>query len=513
MRTQLTLLKPAPSSERPTRSGLIQRKCACGGVAGPTGECEACSKKRSPLQRRTLASATGDQSSAAVPSSVHQVLRGPGRPLDASTRAFMELRLGHEFTGIQNHAPRSGSPPAALSLGMPNEPAEKDAEAVAESVTRSSPTASAERFDLSHVRVHTDARAAASARDVNAHAYTVGHNMVFGAGQYAPNTASGLRLLAHELTHVAQQRALAQPMRVQREGMGDLRVAEACHQLEADIRRTPAYMALPPDTLRLAQEIIAEIRNRKLLDRYQFFVKLKQLFDTPLKSAATVTAETQARTTTATEDEKSRLAKQAKLRGIEEAASADKKRHWTPVKGKFGDGTYYVDKTSSTSIVVRADLYLTPAGSGTQQDVDAIKAMEDGIEKAASTKGYLVDIRFVNAPAADTFKADVDPSKPRVATNWSGGSARGFAHELHHMFAFELDRYDYTSHATNESMAIPDRLHWFREELKKPADYNDPTSIMSSAAHPNDDDACRVAGLDVVTCVPARAAARAAGKL
>jgi hypothetical protein len=55
-------------------------------------------------------------------------------------------------------------------------------------------------------------------------------------------------------------------------------------------------------------------------------------------------------------------------------------------------------------------------------------------------------------------------------------------------------------------------LYWFRQELKKPPNYNDPTSIMSSAAHPNDDDACRVAGLDPAICVPARASARAAAK-
>lgn len=61
-------------------------------------------------------------------------------------------------------------------------------------------------------------------------------------------------------------------------------------------------------------------------------------------------------------------------------------------------------------------------------------------------------------------------------------------------------------------MEIPDRLYRFREELKKPPNYNDPTSIMNSATHPNDDDACRAAGLDVATCVPASAAARAAAK-
>jgi Domain of unknown function (DUF4157) len=58
-----------------------------------------------------------------------------------------------------------------------------------------------------HVRIHTDAQAGESARAVNALAYTVGHNIVFGAGQYKPDTSEGRRLIAHELTHVVQQGA------------------------------------------------------------------------------------------------------------------------------------------------------------------------------------------------------------------------------------------------------------------------------------------------------------------
>jgi len=60
--------------------------------------------------------------------------------------------------------------------------------------------------DFSGIRVHTDARAAESARTVNALAYTVGRDVVFGMGQYAPGTGEGRRLLAHELTHTIQQR-------------------------------------------------------------------------------------------------------------------------------------------------------------------------------------------------------------------------------------------------------------------------------------------------------------------
>ncbi|MCZ6836476.1 MAG: DUF4157 domain-containing protein, partial [Planctomycetota bacterium] len=57
------------------------------------------------------------------------------------------------------------------------------------------------------VRVHSGAQADAAARSVQARAYTVGQNIVFGAGEYAPETDEGKRLLAHELTHVMQQGA------------------------------------------------------------------------------------------------------------------------------------------------------------------------------------------------------------------------------------------------------------------------------------------------------------------
>jgi hypothetical protein len=89
-----------------------------------------------------------------VPPIVHDVLRSPGQPLDAATRAFMEPRFGHDFSQVQ---------------------------------------------------VHTDARAAESARAVHALAYTVGRDVVFGAGQYELGTHAGQRLMAHELTHVVQQ--------------------------------------------------------------------------------------------------------------------------------------------------------------------------------------------------------------------------------------------------------------------------------------------------------------------
>src|SRR3989454_1372591 len=61
--------------------------------------------------------------------------------------------------------------------------------------------------DFDDVRVHTDAAASESARSVQAHAYTVGTDVVFQSGKYAPESDSGKRMLAHELTHVVQQRS------------------------------------------------------------------------------------------------------------------------------------------------------------------------------------------------------------------------------------------------------------------------------------------------------------------
>jgi len=60
-------------------------------------------------------------------------------------------------------------------------------------------------YDFSRVRVHSDGAAAKSARDMNAHAYTVGRDIVFGARRFAPDTKEGQHLIAHELTHVVQQ--------------------------------------------------------------------------------------------------------------------------------------------------------------------------------------------------------------------------------------------------------------------------------------------------------------------
>ena len=133
-------------------SGVLQRKCACGNQTLAGGECGACSKNRLSLQRRAV---DNQSEHSEVPPIVHEVLRSPGQPLGAETRAFMEPRFSHDF---------------------------------------------------SRVRVHTDAKAAESARSVNALAYTVGRNVVFGEGHYAPGARTGRSILAHELVHIGDGR-------------------------------------------------------------------------------------------------------------------------------------------------------------------------------------------------------------------------------------------------------------------------------------------------------------------
>jgi hypothetical protein len=130
----------------------MMRKCACGKHTPAGSTCQACQDGQARLQRRA---AVNHDVPTPVPSIVHEVLRSSGQALDAETRAFFEPRFGHNF---------------------------------------------------SSVRVHVDARAAQSARAVQALAYTVGSNIVFGANQFAPGSRDGRGLLGHELAHTLQQR-------------------------------------------------------------------------------------------------------------------------------------------------------------------------------------------------------------------------------------------------------------------------------------------------------------------
>ena len=190
--TPAVMLQPA---------GVLQRKCSCGQHDHASEEFAEHREKRRGLQR----SAINPAAPAIVPPIVHEVLRSPGQPLDAATRAFMDPRFGLDLSHVPVYSHGSASFSTNLAIGAPNDDFEQEAEATANRVTGLTTVSAGKRLDFSPVRIHADARAAESAQSVNARAYTVGRDIVFGPGQYAPDTAAGRRLLAHELTHVIQQ--------------------------------------------------------------------------------------------------------------------------------------------------------------------------------------------------------------------------------------------------------------------------------------------------------------------
>jgi ribosomal protein S15P/S13E len=122
-------------------------------------ECADCEKEDEDKEKLQMKPAAASQpQTGEAPGIVHNVLRSAGQPLDPASRAYFEPRFGHDFSGV---------------------------------------------------RVHTDGRAAESAVSIGASAYTAGSNIAFAEGRYSPATSPGRRLLAHELTHVVQQRALS----------------------------------------------------------------------------------------------------------------------------------------------------------------------------------------------------------------------------------------------------------------------------------------------------------------
>jgi hypothetical protein len=96
--------------------------------------------------------------------------------------------------------------------------------------------------DFSQVRVHTDGQAAAAARSVQARAYTLGQHIAFGAGEYAPSTDSGRRLLAHELVHVMQQES-APVRQIRTQSAAPRRAAALEHAPSALPTRTQVHAA------------------------------------------------------------------------------------------------------------------------------------------------------------------------------------------------------------------------------------------------------------------------------
>lgn len=134
--------------------------CSCSGDDDEMcDECmQAHGKRTTPSTAHTSVhrSASGSAPIGSLPPTIQQAVRSPGQPLDLASRSFFEPRFDHDF---------------------------------------------------SSVRIHTDAAAAASAASIQAHAYTLGSDIVFAPGRHSPATTAGRTLIAHELTHVVQQKS------------------------------------------------------------------------------------------------------------------------------------------------------------------------------------------------------------------------------------------------------------------------------------------------------------------
>ncbi|HLA20241.1 MAG TPA: DUF4157 domain-containing protein, partial [Pseudolabrys sp.] len=178
---------------RPSRTPLLQRTCACGGSAGPFGECAGCQEDaQHSLQAKLSVSAPGDRDEQEADRIADQVV-GSAEPTAIHDVPLRMQREGSFDAGI-------GAAPSIVEQAVA-----ASGEAL-DGTTRSYFEARFGR-DFGAVRVHTGATAAQAAGAVRAHAFTVGADVVFAPGQFAPGSRDGRRLLAHELTHVVQQGA------------------------------------------------------------------------------------------------------------------------------------------------------------------------------------------------------------------------------------------------------------------------------------------------------------------
>jgi hypothetical protein len=206
---------PAPSNAHAlpistVSSGHAQRKCS------------GCEEEDEKLQRKADGASLGG---AVAPdsSTVHETLGSQGQPLDASARAFFEPRFGRDF---------------------------------------------------SRVRIHADTQAERSAQAARARAYTLGQHIVFGASEYAPASTEGGRLLAHELTHVAQQSSLGSSKAIQR---------------KKDKKPAPLFYQKALDLLAIARKGIITIQKATVIPDdipvLEAFVELAEAVDREDKEA------------------------------------------------------------------------------------------------------------------------------------------------------------------------------------------------------------------------------------
>lgn len=292
--TAVSQRRPAVQRGTPSRAhgvspapfGFIQRRCSCASAAGADGKCDGCRQRKYSGPRRSalpFASVLTDphdrheQEADRLAASVLGRGRPPSRAAAAPDGIQRAARssVGGDAGGVAARPSGFGLDGPVSSSGAPL-------------------PASTRRFfeprfghDFGSVRVHTGERAARSAASIDAEAYTIGRDIVFGDRQFAPDTAGGQWLLAHELAHVVQQtagRQAADPAGDMTYGPGesskaywalsatersavnaevDRRFQERTGVTRPLDRKAPKDRALVRQWLRIRDEVMAERANAK----------------------------------------------------------------------------------------------------------------------------------------------------------------------------------------------------------------------------------------------------------
>jgi hypothetical protein len=180
---------------------------------------------------------------------------------NTTTPLAIDSALSHDFPNLNEQEERRGGLPAPTIFHLPEVHFKKAAEPenavngissetedYINTLSGGEPLSETEReifepginSDFSDVRIHSDSAANESAENLNALAYTQGNNIVFGSGQYQPETDEGKRLLAHELTHVVQQNGMIQ----RKPAVVATSIEENLRELLEAGKYTPAYLQL-----------------------------------------------------------------------------------------------------------------------------------------------------------------------------------------------------------------------------------------------------------------------------
>lgn len=216
MSAQVTAQTIAKPTYTPIAHGLLQRCTA-------TMECDECRKKREGrLQRAAVNNDPIISSARKIQTKL--TINKPGDEYEQEADRIADQVLSISMRDAINRTP----PHIQRFTGHPAGQTEMTPSSVDQALaTPGSPLEPMLRhdmeqrfgYDFSQVRVHTDPVAQQSAQDVNAHAYTVGQDIVFGAGRFTPGTYRGQKLIAHELTHTLQQ-GMARTAMLQRQEAG-----------------------------------------------------------------------------------------------------------------------------------------------------------------------------------------------------------------------------------------------------------------------------------------------------